>query len=83
MISARQHAWLKAPRLAAFCVLVLCSGSALALGTPKWTELTPKRQEALKPLAGEWDKLDDLRKKGILTDDEFQAEKKKLLSRSN
>jgi hypothetical protein len=28
-------------------------------------------------------KLDDLRKKGILTDDEFQAEKKKLLSRSN
>jgi Short C-terminal domain len=28
-------------------------------------------------------KLDDLRKKGILTDDEFQAEKKKLLNRSN
>jgi len=28
-------------------------------------------------------KLDDLRKKNILTDDEFQAEKKKLLSRSN
>jgi hypothetical protein len=28
-------------------------------------------------------KLDDLRKKGILTDDEFQAEKKKLLGRSN
>jgi hypothetical protein len=28
-------------------------------------------------------KLDDLRKKGILTDDEFQAEKKKLLSHSN
>ena len=28
-------------------------------------------------------KLDDLRKKGILTDEEFQAEKKKLLSRSN
>jgi len=28
-------------------------------------------------------KLDDLRKKGILSDDEFQAEKKKLLSRSN
>jgi hypothetical protein len=27
-------------------------------------------------------KLDDLRKKGILTDDEFQAEKKKVLSRS-
>ena len=28
-------------------------------------------------------KLDDLRKKGILTDDEFQAEKKKLLNKSN
>ena len=28
-------------------------------------------------------KLDDLRKKGILTDEEFQAEKKKVLSRSN
>jgi Short C-terminal domain len=28
-------------------------------------------------------KLDDLRKKGILTDDEFQAEKKKLLSHTN
>jgi hypothetical protein len=28
-------------------------------------------------------KLDDLRKKGILTDDEFQAQKKKLLDRSN
>ena len=27
-------------------------------------------------------KLDDLRKKGILTDDEFQAEKKKVLARS-
>ncbi len=27
-------------------------------------------------------KLDDLRKKGILTDDEFQSEKKKILSRS-
>lgn len=28
-------------------------------------------------------KLDDLRKKGILTDEEFQAEKKKILSHSN
>ncbi len=28
-------------------------------------------------------KLDDLRKKGILTDDEFQAEKRELLTRSN
>jgi len=28
-------------------------------------------------------KLDDLRKKGILTDDEFQAEKRKILSHTN
>ena len=28
-------------------------------------------------------KLDDLRKKGILTDEEFAAQKKKILSRSN
>jgi hypothetical protein len=28
-------------------------------------------------------KLDDLRKKGILTDEEFQAEKKKILSHTN
>ena len=28
-------------------------------------------------------KLDDLRKRGILTDDEFQAEKKKILSHTN
>ncbi len=33
-------------------------------------------------LYGSLVKLDDLRKKGILTDDEFQAEKKKLLSHS-
>lgn len=33
-------------------------------------------------LVSELTKLDDLRKKGILTDEEFQAEKKKVLSRS-
>ena len=33
-------------------------------------------------LVTELTKLDDLRKKGILTDDEFAAEKKKVLSRS-
>jgi hypothetical protein len=33
-------------------------------------------------LYGELTKLDELRKKGILTDDEFQAEKKKILNRS-
>jgi hypothetical protein len=34
-------------------------------------------------LVSELTKLDDLRKKGILTDDEFQSEKKKVLSHSN
>ena len=34
-------------------------------------------------LVTELTKLDDLRKKGILTDDEFQAEKKKVLSHTN
>ena len=51
---------------------------------------SPQPQYAAAPprlttdeLYSELVKLDDLRKKGILTDDEFQAEKKKLLSRSN
>jgi hypothetical protein len=34
-------------------------------------------------LYAELTKLDDLRKKGILTDEEFQAQKKKILSHSN
>jgi Short C-terminal domain len=34
-------------------------------------------------LVAELTKLDDLRKKGILSDDEFQAEKKKVLSHTN
>ena len=29
---------------------------------PLWTELTPAQQQALAPLASEWDKLDSLRK---------------------
>ena len=42
-----------------------------------------ERRLTTDELYNELVKLDDLRKKGILTDDEFQAEKKKLLSRSN
>lgn len=30
---------------------------------PTWSELTPAQQQALAPLAGEWDKLDSFRKK--------------------
>jgi hypothetical protein len=34
-----------------------------ALSKPLWTELTPVQQEALAPLAADWDKLDGVRKK--------------------
>ena len=42
-----------------------------------------KRLLTTDELYAELFKLDELRKKGILTDDEFQAEKRKLLNRSN
>lgn len=61
------------PRIAAFCFLVLL---ALLLGAPfaqpahaitppqpNWNSLKPQQQVALKPLAGEWDKIDDYRRK--------------------
>jgi hypothetical protein len=38
------------------------------------------RTQATDDLYAQLTKLDDLRKKGILTDEEFQAEKKKILS---
>ena len=37
--------------------------SAVALTQPKWADLSLPQQTALKPLAGEWDKLDDLRRR--------------------
>ena len=37
--------------------------SAVALTQPKWAKLSSAHQVALKPLAGEWDKLDDLRRR--------------------
>ncbi len=61
------------PRLAAFCLLVLVSwlllvplaSPALAITPPQpnWRSLKPQQQEALKPLAREWDKIDDFRRK--------------------
>lgn len=39
-------------------------------------------RQAADDLYASLTKLDELRKKGILTDEEFQAEKKKILSRS-
>jgi Short C-terminal domain len=59
--------------------------SAPAQGTasrnPPPVELSQK--EATDDLYAQLVKLDELRKKGILTDDEFQAEKKKILSHFN
>jgi len=66
MTPARRQIWLKAPLIAAFWLfLSLLCAPAFALGPsqPAWKNLTPARQEALKPLAGQWDKFDDLRKK--------------------
>lgn len=68
---------------------------ALPAGDPGLTDPLPSAApaaavEVQKTLTSSTDdlynallKLDDLRKKGILTDEEFQAEKKKVLSRSN
>ena len=61
--------WLrKAPLLAALCLWVATIGlpaPALAFTPPQpaWNQLSSPQQEALKPLAGEWDKLDNFRKK--------------------
>jgi Short C-terminal domain len=55
--------------------------AAVAYRTPPPAEVSPK--QSTDDLVAQLVKLDDLRKKGILTDEEFQAEKKKILSRSN
>ncbi len=61
------------PRLAAFCLLVLSAvvltaplaAPAIAVTPPQpnWSALKPQQQEALKPLASEWDKIDHFRRK--------------------
>lgn len=38
------------------------ANSPQAAARPLWSELSPAQQQALAPLAGEWDKLDTLRK---------------------
>ena len=62
----------RAPHIAAFRFFVSITlflaatfwlSSADALTQPKWAELSSPHQIALKPLAGEWDKLDDLRRR--------------------
>ena len=60
----------RAPRNAAFrffalvatALAILSSGTALALTAPKWADLNAQQREILKPLAGDWDKLDETRR---------------------
>ena len=52
-------------------------------GTSVTVQRTVTLSSSTDDLVSALTKLDDLRKKGILTDEEFQAEKKKILSRSN
>ena len=47
---------------AAATLAILSSGAALALTAPKWAELTAQQREILKPLASDWDKLDEARR---------------------
>jgi hypothetical protein len=51
------------------------------VAAPAWVAPAEKSLST-DELYGDLVKLDDLRKKGILTDDEFQSEKRKVLSRS-
>jgi hypothetical protein len=52
-----------------------------SIAAPAWVA-PAERSLSTDELYGDLVKLDDLRKKGILTDDEFQSEKRKVLSRS-
>ena len=54
---------------------------APAAATPAAAESAPSKT-ATDVLCSDLTKLDDLRKRGVLTDEEFQAQKKKLLEQS-
>jgi hypothetical protein len=79
------------PELAANGSVAASAAPAMYAAAPTVYAAAPAAYAAPAPLPhlstdelySELVKLDDLRKKGILSDDEFQAEKKKLLSRSN
>lgn len=54
--------------IAALCVAFPVAAAQNKTGSkkparPAWTELTPAQQQILAPLAGEWDKLDNTRRK--------------------
>ena len=70
----------------ALAVLACVGAQAQTLTQPKWSDLSRERQEALKPLAGQWDTLDNTRrKKWIVVADRYPAmgaeEQKRLQSR--
>lgn len=70
----------------ALATLVCVGAQAQTLAQPKWSELSRERQEALKPLAGQWDTLDNTRrKKWIVVADRYPAmgaeEQKRMQSR--
>ncbi len=86
----------RAPLVAAFrffawAVIALLAFACLAaqaqtLAQPKWSELSRERQQALQPLAGQWDTLDNTRrKKWIVVADRYPAmqpeEQKRMQSR--
>ena len=58
------------------------SASAPGAATPAVAEIAAPRT-ATDALYSDLMKLDDLRKRGLLTEEEFQAQKKKLLEKSN
>lgn len=61
----------------------LPQASPAAYGPPPAYVPPPTIVQSTDDLYAALTKLDDLRKKGILTDEEFQAEKKKILSHTN
>jgi len=61
----------------------LPSAPAPVAGARYAAPVAVSQKQATDDLYAQLTKLDDLRKKGILTDEEFQAEKKKILSHSN
>jgi hypothetical protein len=48
--------------MAVAALAILSSGTALALTAPKWADLNAQQREILKPLASDWDKLDETRR---------------------
>jgi len=58
------------------------AASASGMTNPDMTNHTPEHATPTDELYNELMKLDELRQKGILTDKEFKAEKKKVLDRS-